>query len=266
MAAIDDIVVFENLTLQDLKNILDTYAFDTKPKRASSCFYLKNLLTVTLTLLYGSQSYPHYPIPKFNGLNPLVSAIHQICLSWKNFSLKLEKVLSLQYISTWSLEEINIWWILARLIHKSITDFSIVCGLQTSMTVPSSNDTLENLFRIFELAISNDLIYSSNIYVDPKELNGEFQPRTMQEISNVLSVIDGKVMLNSVKDFNYLLGIEDFSTMEFSDTRVMVNSVEVIKMKETIVQIQQSIENAEQILLQLHLLSDENKGESFVFE
>ncbi|CAG8602101.1 hypothetical protein C2G38_2072208 [Gigaspora rosea] len=255
MTAMDDIVGFENMTLQDLKNILDTYAFDTKFKRASSCFYLKNLLTVTLTLLYDSQSYQHYPIPKFNGLNPLFSAAHQLCHSWRNFSLKLNSVLSLQYISTWSVEEIKIWWILARLIHKSITDFSIVCGIQTVITVPS-NDSLENLLRFLESAIANDLIYSSNIYINPKELNGGFQLRTMQEISNVLSVIDGKVMLNSVKDFNYLLGIEDFSSMELSDTRVMVNSIEVTKMKEIIVHIQQSIENVENILL--HSICDEN--------
>ncbi|CAG8728505.1 9004_t:CDS:1 [Racocetra fulgida] len=245
------------MTLQDLTNILDTYAFDTKPKRATSCFYLKNLLTATLTLLYGTQSYPHYPIPQLNGLNPLVSAAHQLCISWRNFSLKLETVLTIQYISTWSIEEIHIWWILARLIHRSITDFSIVFGLHKAISNPS-DDSLANLLRILELAIANDLIYSSKIYIDPKELNGEFRPRTMQEIAGVLSVIDGKVKLNSVKDFNYLLGIEDFSTMEFSDTKVLVNSVEVTKMKETIIYIQRSIENVENILLQLHLFNNEN--------
>jgi len=228
-----------------------TYHFDTKGQRISSAAYLRELLYSMFTMLQQTRvPYVPHPAPKFSSkpnVSQRDSIAYQILLTWQEFHEKLIQSLEKENISSWSREELLIWWSMTMFLHACLMEFASKNGWGT---VFKYNENPENLYKHYkncENTFKTDSNYSNSIHPSYNELFGGFSPCNLENVKDYLPVIEGKVLLNSQHDFNYLFGIEE--TFLDNGTKVSQENLEVEKLRKLVKMVQDRIQPLRDILL-----------------
>ncbi|CAG8499065.1 11252_t:CDS:1 [Funneliformis caledonium] len=194
--------------------VYKSYYFETKHQRISSATYLRELLYSMFTILQATKdSYIPHPVPKFP-LRPNISQResigYYIILTWQEIHGKLLQSLEEDSLPTWTLEELNIWWGMVRLLHLCLMELAFKNGWGSFFKHKADNaETLLKLFKHCEMSFKKDSSYANAVHISINELQGDLKPCNLEQVKGLLPVIEGKVLLHSQHDFNNLFGIEE---------------------------------------------------------
>ncbi|RGB32811.1 hypothetical protein C1646_705954 [Rhizophagus diaphanus] len=228
-----------------------TYHFDTKGQRISSAAYLRELLYSMFTMLQQTRApYVPHPTPKFSSkpnVSQRDSIAFQILLTWQEFHEKLIQSLEKENISSWTREELLIWWNMTRFLHVCLMEFASKNGWGTTFKYSENPEFLYKQYKNCENTFRTDTYYASSIHPSYNELFGGLSPCILENVKGHLPVIEGKVLLNSQHDFNYLFGIEE-SSLD-NGTKVSQENLEVEKLRKLVKVVQDHIQPLKKILL-----------------
>ncbi|RIA89147.1 hypothetical protein C1645_755851 [Glomus cerebriforme] len=222
--------------------IYKTYNFDTKYQRISSAAYLRELLYSMFTMLQQTRvPYVPHQVPKFSrpNVSQRDSVGYQILLTWQEFHEKLLQSLDKENISSWTLEELSIWWAMTRFLHACLMELASKNGWGAYFKYKENSDNLLKQFKNCESTFDTDSYYASSIHLNYNELFGVCSPCNLEKVKGVIPVIEGKVLLNSQHDFNYLFGIEE--TFLDRGTKVSQENLEVKNLKKLVGMVQDHI-------------------------
>ncbi|CAI2164665.1 17115_t:CDS:1 [Funneliformis geosporum] len=224
--------------------VYKSYYFETKHQRISSATYIRELLYSMFTILQPTkESYIPHPVPKFP-LRPNISQResigYYIILTWQEIYGKLLQSLEKDSLSTWTLEELHIWWAMIRLLHICLMELAFKNGWGAFFKHKADNaENLLKLFKFCEMSFKKDLSYANAVHISFNEILGDFKPCNLEQAKGLLPVIEGKVLLNSQHDFNNLFGIEESFMLE--GTKISHESLEVKNLRTLIGKVQEHI-------------------------
>lgn len=222
--------------------IYKMYHFDTKNQRISSASYLRELLYSMFTMLQPMIPYVSHPTPNFSAIKPNISQRDcvgfQILLTWQEFHEKLLQSLNEDNISSWTLEELTIWWSMTKFLLTCLIEFASKNGWGAFFKQKENSENLLRQYKICESSFKKDLCYANSIHLNQNELFGDCKPCDLESVKGVIPVIEGKVLLNSQHDFNFLFGIEESFVFD-QGTKISQENQEVKSLKRLIAIVQE---------------------------
>src|ERR1051325_8483721 len=221
-----------------------TYYFETKYQRVSSAAYLRELLYSIYTMLQPTISpYVPHPTPNFS-IRPNISqrdcVAYQLLLTWQEFHEKLLQSMDDDNISSWTLEELSIWFLMAKLLQLCLMEFASKNGWGNIFKYKENPENLLKLYKSCESSFKMDPWYANSVHMSYNELFGDYKPCELEQVKGLVPIIEGKVLLNSQHDFNRLFGIEETFIFNNNGTKISQENQEVKRVKKLIGGIQDS--------------------------